>query len=656
MINTQFSNFFQCWRVAVGRREVPVSGGFSVRVCHSVRQMKASATRRLGLLICGGVTLGASLFAGEPAYYSPLALVPSRDAKTLYVIETTARKLALVGLASGKVTATVALPAEPTGLAMAPDGARLYISAGVADGRVLVVDLPAGKIADAIPAGHTPMAPQVSPDGKTLYLCNRFNNDVAIIDLVSKKTTAHIAVRREPVAAVLTQDGKTLFVANHLPNGEANVDRMTSVIEVIDTATAKVVGNIALPNGAIDLRGMCLSSDGKLVYVPSIFAHFMVPTTQIERGWMNTHALNLIDTEKRKLRYTVLLDDVDLGAANPWGVVCSPDGKYICVAHSATHEVSLIDQAALLAKLSKVPRRDESKLSDDEYEALPENPANDLSFLGGIRQRIKLKGNGPRGVAIVNGNLYAAEYFSGSIAVIPLAGTEHAAQSLPLGPTQPMTPERQGEMLFNDAVTMCFQQWQSCSSCHPDGRMDAVNWDLLNDGIGNPKSTRSLVYCAETPPVMARGVRANAAVAVRTGMKFIQFMEPTEEKANPVYRYIQSLRPVPSPYLLNGELSPDAEHGKAIFERAFCSECHSGPHYTDLKLHKVGTGDGMESGATYKTPLLNEVWRTAPYLHDGRAATLEEVLTKFNPHDEHGNTSDLSPGERADLVEYLKSL
>ena len=596
------------------------------------------------------------LGTAEDAYYSPVALTASRDGKTVYVAEVTAKRVVAMETATGKIDPVAQLPEEPSGLALSTNGSLLYVTAGGAEGVVFLIELPGGKVAATIPAGHTPMAPQLSPDGKTLYICNRFNNEVAYVDLAARKMSTRLHVTREPVAAALTTDGKTLFVANHLPTGAANVDRMTSVIDVIDVAAAKTSGSIALPNGAIDLRGMCLSHDGKILYVPSIFAHFMVPTTQIERGWMNTHALNLIDVEKRKLRQTVLLDDVDLGAANPWGVVCSPDGKFICVSHSATHEVSLIDQAGLLEKLSKAPRRDESKLSDDDFEALSDNPVNDLSFLGGVRQRIKLKGNGPRGVVVAGGKLYVAEFFSGSIGVVPLEGAEHAAQSLPLGPEQPMSLVRKGEMLFNDAASMCFQQWQSCSSCHPDGRMDAVNWDLLNDGIGNPKSTRSLVYSAQTPPVMARGVRPSTEVAVRTGMKFIQFMEPSEEKANPLYQYIKSLKPVPSPYLIGTDLSPAAERGKDIFEKAYCISCHSGPYHTDLKMHNVGTGDGMEAAALYKTPLLNELWRTAPYLHDGRAATLEEVVTKLNPEDRHGKVSDLSPEEIADLVEYLKSL
>jgi cytochrome c peroxidase len=47
------------------------------------------------------------------------------------------------------------------------------------------------------------------------------------------------------------------------------------------------------------------------------------------------------------------------------------------------------------------------------------------------------------------------------------------------------------ERLFHDA-TIGHQSWQSCASCHPDGRAGGLNWDLLNDGIGNPKNTKSV--------------------------------------------------------------------------------------------------------------------------------------------------------------------
>jgi cytochrome c peroxidase len=209
-------------------------------------------------------------------------------------------------------------------------------------------------------------------------------------------------------------------------------------------------------------------------------------------------------------------------------------------------------------------------------------------------------------------------------------------------------------MLFHDA-TVCFQKWQSCSSCHPSGRADSLNWDLLNDGIGNPKNTKSLLLAHATPPSMAMAVRDGAEDAVRAGFKHILFAVPNEQEAAAVDEYLKSLTPIPSPYLVDGQLSARAARGKSIFDQAGCATCHSGPLYTDMKMYDVGTGSGLDKDREFDTPTLIEVWRTAPYLHDGRAATMKEVLTIYNRQDKHGVTSNLTDSEIEDLAEFVLS-
>ena len=58
----------------------------------------------------------------------------------------------------------------------------------------------------------------------------------------------------------------------------------------------------------------------------------------------------------------------------------------------------------------------------------------------------------------------------------------------------------------------------------------------------------------------------------------------------------------------------------------------------------------------YDVPSLREIWRTAPYLHDGRAATIRDVLTTFNPEGHHGGAVHLTDEELAQLIEYVKTL
>lgn len=603
----------------------------------------------LVLVVLAGLTAGAKT---DENYLSPLALAAGGEGKTLYIAAATAKRVVVFDLEGAGVTQAISLRDPPSGLALSPDGRRLYVTGASPEGRVHVVDLDRGKVIRRIHVGHTPVAPVVSPDGKTLYVCNKFNNDVSVIPTDSKKEVARIPVSRQPSAAAITPDGKHLVVANLLPAGRADQDYTASVVSIIDTGDRKVVAEIQLPNGSTSLRGVAISPDGRYAYVTHILARYQLPTTQLERGWMNTNALTIIDVAKRERLNTVLLDDVDLGAANPWGVACTDDGKYVCVAHAGTHEVSVIDRAALHEKLDKVAAGE--KVSGVSTSA--ENVPNDLAFMVDLRRRLRLAGNGPRGLCVVGSKVYAAEYFTDSLGVADTnPDVRHKPRSLALGPAKSPTIVRKGERYFNDAE-FCFQKWQSCASCHPDVRNDGLNWDLLNDGLGNPKNTKSLVLAHRTPPTMITGARDTAEAAVRAGLRHIQFSVRPEEDCVAIDEYLKSLEPVSSPHLSNGHLSWSAWRGKRVFKKAGCARCHPAPLYTNMKQYSVGTGKDRDRNRPFDTPTLREAWRTGPYLYDGRATTVEEVLTRFNENDQHGATSQLTEKQLRDLIEFVLSL
>jgi cytochrome c peroxidase len=108
--------------------------------------------------------------------------------------------------------------------------------------------------------------------------------------------------------------------------------------------------------------------------------------------------------------------------------------------------------------------------------------------------------------------------------------------------------------------------------------------------------------------------------------------------------------------LHDGSLSPSAERGKQVFEEVGCAACHPPPLYTSLRQYDVGTGSGLETGFSYDTPTLIENWRTAPYLHDGRAAALRDVFTAPDAGEEHMMTSGLTAQQINDLVLFVGSL
>ena len=177
-----------------------------------------------------------------------------------------------------------------------------------------------------------------------------------------------------------------------------------------------------------------------------------------------------------------------------------------------------------------------------------------------------------------------------------------------------------------------------------------MNWDLMNDGIGNPKNCKSMLYAFDTPKCMISGIRDHAGLAVRAGYKFIQFCDIPEDKAVDVDEYIRSLKPLPSPYLVDGKLSEKAEYGRKVFEQYSCAECHSGKYYTDMKTHRIGEDVEFEQG--WDTPTLVEVWRTAPYLFDGRATTMFDVFYEHR----HGIEGKISRKDAEALAEYVNSL
>lgn len=554
---------------------------------------------------------------------------------------------------------TVELPV--TGATAAPDGTLYYTADDGNEGRLFRED---GK---SVVTGNRPVSPVVSPDGNHIYLCNRFDATVQKYDARSLELVATAKAVREANGCALGKDGKLLFVINLLPDDATEpVKYVAARVTVIDTATFKVLDNIHLPDGSTGVRGITASPDGVHIYLTHTQARYQLPTTQLERGWMNTAALSVFDGATGKYVNTVLLDDVDLGAANPWGVAVTPDGKRIVVSHAGTREISVIDRAALHERLAKAAAG--QKVT--EVTASAEEVHNDLSFLSGIRRRFAFEADGPRGVVATNDKAYAVVTFADALVEVPF--TERIVKPVihPLNGTLldlSKDPVLRGEMLFNDGAK-CFQQWQSCASCHPDGIVDGLNWDLLNDGIGNPKQTKSLYLSGVTPPTMITGIRKDMKHCNRAGFRHIQFAGISEEEAECIDAYVLSMRPQVSPYA-RPENAEAIARGKAIFDdpnKADCARCHKpNSHFTAVSdpndgtkspLYDLGLGTRDMMGRKLDVPTLNECWRTAPYLYDGRARTMREVLTTWNPADQHGNTSTLTPQELSDLELYILSL
>ncbi len=575
----------------------------------------------VGLLISG---IGMPSLTADDAmsdYLGPVALQLSPDGRKLFVACADARQLLSVDLAQRRVERRVDLPDRPTGVLLLPGGGQLVVTCAAPTSRVLFLDAASLQELASVAAGHTALAPTLSPDGRRLFICNRFSDDVSVIDVSGYQEVARVDVVRQPVAAAMTPDGRSLLVANHLPKMRTNGPPGTTVapvVTVIDTRTLETE-HVSLPSGASSVRGVCVSPNGKYAFVTHILSNFENIPFRVDMGWTNVNVVTVIDLQSMQDKVTIGIDQLDMGAGNPWAISCTADGEYVCVTQAGIHALCVIDQKDLLSDRA---RRTMSPLPG----AWPVYPSLGES----LWKRVELPGNGPRALAVRGSSVFVAEYFSDSVTVVQLApstGGPAVETSIALGPPPRLSPERLGEMYFNDA-TICYQHWQSCASCHPDGRVDALNWDLMNDGIGNFKNTKSMLLAHETPPAMAEGVRPTADKAVRAGLIHILFTHGREEEARAMDVYLRSLKPTPSPHLIDGRLSVAAQRGRQLFfsTRVGCSVCHPAPYYTDLKRHALAGTDGGKSDVKLDTPTLVEVWRTSPYLFDGRYVSMHELL------------------------------
>ncbi|OQC21325.1 MAG: Virginiamycin B lyase [Planctomycetes bacterium ADurb.Bin069] len=636
--------------------------------------MKAFTGRKCMRVVAAlaiGVGLGG---ADAPApYRSPWGVAFAPDGAVLAVTDFTANAVAIIDAASGGVVRSVPLAAGGAGVAWSADGKKLYAVEG---GGGCVAEIEAGTwtVARRFEAGFNPLGIAVA--GTSLLVTDHARGKLLAIDAESGGLRRTVDGLREPFGVAATPDGRLAVVTNLLPCTPATDPAASCAVSIVEFDGEPRRTDVRLPAGSVLLRGVAVSPDGAWAYVVHTLGRFSLPTTQLDRGWVNTNALSVIDLRGKRHLATMLLDHPAQGAAEPFGAALSRDGATLWISLSGVHRVARVDVAGLHKLLAgdMTGREHLAKNENAIYGAqntwlmVKEDPkhlellANDLTalYVAGLIEKRPIAGNGPRGIALSpdEKTLAVAAYFSGQVDFVDTARVA-VAKSIPLGSAPPPDRVRRGEMIFHDA-TYCFQQWLSCATCHPNGgRADGLNWDLLNDGIGNPKNTKSLLYSHETPPAMALGVRASMEVAARAGFVHILFREPSPEELEAVEAYIRSLRPVPSPYRApGGGLTERARRGKELFESPAtrCADCHNGPFLTDKRSYDVGTKGEFDSSDEFDTPTLYEVWRTGPFLHDGSALTLEDVLTARNAQDKHGVTSTLSAEDIAALVEYLLSL
>ena len=549
-------------------------------------------------------------------------------------------------------------------------------------GTVTVVSWPELKKLHEIPVGLHPEGVAWIGTSSSIACCVYGSDEIVIIDSDSGQITRRIAVFDEPYGVVSSADGKLLFVTLEYP----------AQILAVNTADGTIRNTWSV--GSM-LRGLALASDQQTLLVTEYLtsrvlevsstdgkvlrtwdpastdnlARQIVFSPQGDRAWM-THIRSRVTAshgngsifpyvtairlsgEDAGTRSRVPLDTIrgTRVTANPWDCDVTPDGKTLCVAFAGTNDMYLLG------------------ITGDYSE---------LNFKAALQL-----GNNPRAVRCSPDGSAVLAYNALDFNVTAFSLQDGHELGRVNVTDCPLSEQLLlGKKLFYTALPpMTSRGWISCSSCHPDGDADGRTWQQP-EGLRN---TQPMTGLAWTHPLHWSSDRDEVQDFEHTirgklmqGRGLLQGSLP-EAMAEPITgrsaaldalaAYTNSHSFSLSPWARHG-LSEAALRGQQLFhsEKTGCASCHKGPLYSDsqplareqLILHDVGTGTDDPSelmGPRYDTPTLLGVYRSAPYLHHGRAATLKDVLTTANPGDRHGKTSHLKPAEIDDLVEFLKSL
>jgi YVTN family beta-propeller protein len=592
-------------------------------------------------------------------YVSPYNLALSADGRTLYVVAQEGNALLLVDAFQGNIRSRIALGEKPHSVALSRDGNTAYVSIQWAD-YIAVVDLREGRVVDSLRGGNGPAGLSLTPGNEYLYAVNSYSSDISVYDLADGKEIRRLKAGNNPTGAGISPDGKQVYITSRrslpVPYGDPPMTELT----VVGTDQHRVEDRRIFESAYI-MENVEVTPQGDLAVATLIRPKNLIPAIQVERGWMMTHGIGIIERKENGRTIQLLLDEPNSYYPDPFDVAIDPDGKRAFVSHSGIDMLTVVD-------LDEI-RRLLEKSSPEELQTYSNHLGVSSRYVSG---RIPTGAN-PKGLSVSpdGKTLYVAERLEDRITVVDLE-TMSVKDHIDLGGPRRITVARQGRRVFNNA-SHTFHNQYACYTCHPDAHEDGLVYNMAASQMGrNLANVQTLRDIGQIPPYKWNG--KNQTVYKQDGMRFSTVLTRTEsfsyDDLDALVAYIVTGIQNPPNFRYNpeGELSHAQERGREIFYRTHdnfgkeipegnrCYTCHPPPYFTNMEMVDVGTLSETDDPMLLDVPQLNNIYESPPYLHDGRASTLEELWTTFNDNDEHGVGNDMTKMQLNDLVEYLKSL
>jgi len=631
-----------------GMRTMAAHGKGNTTGCTSCHAAKGSA---------GGTAGGVA--AGSVQRYEPWAMAVSPDGATLLVACAGTRTIERFDLASGRRLSALIADSPPQGVALSPDGRRLAVSFGLTD-RVAFFDAATLRSAGGVDVGRNPAGLSWDAAGHKVYVANAGSGDVSIVDADALSETRRLPAGREPFVVARSPDGATIAVVSRRVELVRPTDLPRALVTLIDTAADRVRTHAEMPSCHMS-EGAAFTPDGRYLLVPAILVRNRLPILQVARGWVMSSVLAVVDVASGGVSL-LPLNEANAGFPDPSGIAVRADGRRAYVASGGLDQVAELDLDALLEAAAHADDGQVQRLSITRRYLLRRIPV----------------GHNPRALLSLPGGerdvLAVAERLNDSVRLldVPSAGAM-APRTLRLASVDADDALLRGARNFHSA-RFAFQRSFSCRSCHPGGHTDGLTYDFDIDGVGrNIVLNRSLLGVAGTAPF--KWVGSNPSLRRQCGPRFAMVLtraDPLDEaELGDLVAYLHSLR-APPPQATSERIAGIdtglAKRGRTLFERSAqkdgtpipesgrCITCHPPPHYTSRRLADVGTRGPRDSTGLFDVPHLTGIGSKAPYLHDGRALTLEEIWTLPGVGDSHGVVSDLDKVDLNDLIEFMRGL
>jgi mono/diheme cytochrome c family protein len=633
------------------------------------------------------------------------AVAMSRDGERLYIADedhSTLRIVTLDGASFGRLPSSadhdaVALPGRPANIVVT--ATELLVT--IRDPGLLMVFRRAGAEADAgaglietarvaLPADAWGLA--VSPDERTAVVTSAWTHRVSVVDLEAKKLLSSVDVGREPRGVVVSADGNggsTAYVSHLVstPGDLTRVDalrdpepRVRKVALPVARARAGSVDSALSSLSATLGYALALSKDGKRLYAPR---HALGAVG--DQAWFGATTID------------VLLTSVDepLAPRRVRGAIAEmKDGPSNRLLAKDAGAFPLTDPVMFVQPRSAQVVGDKLFVLSEGLHAVYRTSTTAIDPGLVAEKVVESTCRGPAGMVVTSDAKLAYVFCRAPYAVeaLSLEGPPPRGSSLSrvLAKDSLSSEAAEGRAIFYDASDTEISGGLACAGCHPEGRDDGHVWHEIETrgapfpiavgveprvlaggeyvaGIrGFPRQTPMLAgrvkaegpygWHAENPDLRSRieeGIHLHRWNAAR-------YDEGAMASAS---RFLAA-------FLRQGLVTPPRDKhaltaieasGKKLFEadETRCATCHTpAQDFTDRAPHILLTppaaGFDEEPGSGFKPPSLLFVQGTAPYYHDGSAATLEDLVA--NNQDRMGKTSHLSAEERAALVAYLRTL